>query len=91
MTPSIMSIAYHQPTLLRLPAVKRETGLSASHIRALSRAGKFPRPIKIGARAIAWRASDLQAWIEARAADRDAPSDAQPKKRHRGATKAVRK
>lgn len=27
-------------------------------------AGRFPRPIKIGARAVVWRESDVFAWLE---------------------------
>jgi predicted DNA-binding transcriptional regulator AlpA len=36
------------------------------------RRGEFPRPIKRGKRAIAWLESDLQTWLAARVAERDA-------------------
>lgn len=60
-----------RPALFRLPAVCAEVGLSESHVRALARDGDFPKPLKIGKRAVAWRSDDLFAWIAARAAERD--------------------
>ncbi|MFO1418516.1 MAG: AlpA family phage regulatory protein [Methylotetracoccus sp.] len=30
------------------------------------RAGKFPKPLKLSPRVTAWRASDIQQWLEAR-------------------------
>lgn len=49
--------------LLRLPAVESLTGLRRAHLYALARNGRFPRPLKIGARASAWQASKVHAWI----------------------------
>ena len=40
-------------TLLRLPEVERRTGLRRAHLYKLARAGTFPKPLKIGARASA--------------------------------------
>ena len=53
-------------TILRLPAVKARTGLSrtAIHIRVTD--GTFPKPIKLGIRAIGWLESDIDAWINSR-------------------------
>jgi len=28
--------------------------------------GAFPRPVKLGKRAVGWRASDITAWLESR-------------------------
>jgi prophage regulatory protein len=52
--------------LLRLPAVRELTQKSTSRIYADMAAGKFPRPVRIGERAVAWRASDLITWIDSR-------------------------
>ena len=52
--------------LIRLPSVESLTGLKRAHIYNLAREGKFPRPLKIGARASAWRETQVQAWIEER-------------------------
>lgn len=54
--------------LVRLPVVIRATGLSRPTIYRLGRAGKFPRPRKLGERASAWRWADVLTWIESRPA-----------------------
>jgi len=57
--------------LLRLPTVMLETGLSRSSICAAIKQGAFPRPVRIGKRAVAWRARDVEDW---KATRREAPS-----------------
>ena len=52
--------------LLRLSTVESLTGLKRAHLYGLARRGHFPKPIKIGVRASAWRASQVHAWIAAR-------------------------
>lgn len=53
-------------TLMRVPAVKQATGYSRSSLYALMQAGKFPKPVKLaGGGAVAWRSSDVAAWIAA--------------------------
>lgn len=53
-------------TLLRRPEVEARTGLARSTIYAAMSAGTFPRPVKIGARAVAWRSADIAQWLESR-------------------------
>jgi prophage regulatory protein len=53
----------------KLPAV---TGFSVDRIKQLVAEGKFPRPIKIGARAVGWLESEIAAWQQERIAARDA-------------------
>jgi prophage regulatory protein len=53
--------------ILRLPAVMEAVGLKRSRIYDLINAGDFPRPLRIGTRAVGWRASSIQEWIETRA------------------------
>ncbi|MFT6607142.1 MAG: prophage regulatory protein [Halocynthiibacter sp.] len=48
---------------LRRPAVETATGLSRSTIYAMMDAGEFPRPIRIGKRAVAWPKSAVTAWL----------------------------
>jgi len=55
--------------LIRLPEVERLTGLRRAHLYALARKQKFPVPLKIGARASAWRESLVLAWIQDRIRD----------------------
>ena len=53
-------------TVLRLPVVMARTGLSRSTIYAKIAAGKFPKPINLGARAVGWIADEIEAWLIAR-------------------------
>jgi prophage regulatory protein len=54
--------------LLRLPAVIRRVGLRKTAIYEKIRRAEFPKPVAIGVRARAWRASDINTWIGERAA-----------------------
>lgn len=56
---------------LRLPAVEAATGLRHAEIYERIVAGTFPRQIKIGSKAVAWRESEIEAWQAARIAERD--------------------
>jgi prophage regulatory protein len=51
-------------TLLRLPRVIEITGCPRSTIYDAIRAQKFPPPVKIGERAVAWRSTDIEAWVK---------------------------
>ncbi len=57
--------------ILRKPEVIAYTGVPASSLTRLVSTGQFPKPIRLSARAIGWLRSDLDAWIEARVAQRD--------------------
>ena len=46
---------------------------SDMHIWRLERQGKFPRRIKIGPNRVAWLLSEVSAWIEGKAAERESP------------------
>ncbi|WP_349257208.1 helix-turn-helix transcriptional regulator [Vitreimonas sp.] len=48
--------------LLRLPKVMQETALCRSSIYAAISEGRFPPPVRIGRRAVAWRLKDIEAW-----------------------------
>ncbi|MFA7656625.1 helix-turn-helix transcriptional regulator [Acidithiobacillus thiooxidans] len=53
-------------TLDRLPAVLERVGASKTTLYAQVKAGTFPAPVKIGQRAVAWKRSDVDAWISSR-------------------------
>ena len=55
--------------LIRLPQVESLTGLKRAHIYGLARRGLFPKPLKIGARASAFKQSQVMAWIQDRIRD----------------------
>lgn len=50
---------------LRMPAVTRLTGLGRSTIYRLMAEDKFPAPVRLAARAVAWRKADLERWSDA--------------------------
>lgn len=54
--------------LLRLPAVKGESGLSRSTIYLRIGQGLWTRPVSLGARAVAWPDAEVQALNAARIA-----------------------
>lgn len=54
----------HKERLLRLPAVLDRVGYKRSRFLDLVRLGVFPRPVKLGARAVAWPESQIDALIE---------------------------
>jgi len=54
--------------LLRLPAVMKLTGLGRSTIYRMVAERRFPCPVRITNRAVAWRRADLDHWSEARPA-----------------------
>ena len=51
---------------LRMWAVTRMTGLGRSTIYRLVAQDKFPSPVRLANRAIAWRRTDLEQWSEGR-------------------------
>jgi prophage regulatory protein len=57
-----------EAALLRLPRVKERTGFGKSQLYEMIRAGTFPAPCRIGARAVAWDAQAVDAWIRERIA-----------------------
>jgi len=58
------------PTLDRLirlrPDLENTVGLKRARIYELMRVGRFPLPLRIGDRAVAWRESDIAEWINSR-------------------------
>lgn len=60
-------------TLLSVDQVTAIVGASRSTIYAWLKQGFFPPPIRIGPRRVAWRASEIQAWINSRPRARAGP------------------
>ena len=51
---------------LRLPRVQTLTGLSRSTLWRMVKEGAFPKPLRLGKKAIGWRESDILNWLETR-------------------------
>ena len=58
--------------IIRLPEVVERTGVSPTSIYRFIREGTFPPQVKLGKRAVGWRAKDVEAWIDSR---EHAPAD----------------
>ena len=62
-----MSISPSNPSVplqvLRLPEVRKVTGLCRSMIYQLEAERRFPRRIKIGARAVGWVEGEVHQWL----------------------------
>lgn len=54
------------PRLIRLQVVCDRTGLSKSVVHAMWRSKQMPPPVRLSARTIAWRESDIDAFIHSR-------------------------
>jgi len=52
--------------ILRRPEVERITGLGRSTIYDWMSKGTFPKPVKLGSRAVGWRERDIAAWLDTR-------------------------
>lgn len=58
-------------TILRLPAVKAESGASRSTIYLRIQQGLWPKPVRLGPRSVGWPASEVAAINTARIAGYD--------------------
>lgn len=67
---------YSYACLLRLPEVMNRTGLSRSEIYRRIGAGSFPSMVKLSERASAWDSREIDRWVLARIAARDAKAAA---------------
>jgi len=52
--------------LMRLPAVESAVGMKRTFIYDGIKKGTFPKPVRIGGQAVAWRQSEVAAWINSR-------------------------
>jgi prophage regulatory protein len=55
-----------KPSIERLPAVLTRIGMGRSWLFAAVAAGDFPKPLKLGRRAVGWRSNDVDTWINDR-------------------------
>ena len=57
---------------IRLPEVINRIGYKRTSIYEKIAEGTFPAPIKLGPRAVAWVSEEIEKWMDARIAERDA-------------------
>jgi prophage regulatory protein len=58
-----------QPVWLTLSEVEERLGLTKATIYRLIRCGQFPRQVKIGAQAVRWHRSAIEAWEASKLAE----------------------
>lgn len=54
------------PRILRLGDLTRLTRLSKASIYRQIKAGSFPRPVKLGPRAVGWHQDEIDHWLASR-------------------------
>jgi len=52
--------------ILRRADVEQKTGFKRAHLYQLMKEGKFPKPIRLGIRAVGWDSVEVDEWIAAR-------------------------
>jgi prophage regulatory protein len=66
--PPPMAVPVSSPRMLRLPEVSRRIGLARSSVWALVKAGRFPAPRHLSARAVGWWEREVDDWLALREA-----------------------
>lgn len=56
--------------ILRRAEVEAKTGFKRAHIYNLMRAGKFPKALRLGVRAVGWDSAEIDGWIAQRLENR---------------------
>lgn len=59
-------------TIIRPGPLMKELGVNRHGLKIMREREGFPNPIKLGARSVGYLRSEVDAWIEARVAERDA-------------------
>ncbi len=55
-----------EPKILRRREVEQVTRLSKASIYRQMHAGAFPKPIRLGERAVGWKADEIDEWLTSR-------------------------
>lgn len=53
-------------TIIKLPELVERTKISRAAVYAMIARDEFPRPVRLGRRAVGWRVDDVEAWIATR-------------------------
>lgn len=56
--------------ILRRDEVEAKTGFKRAHIYNLMKAGKFPKAMRLGVRAVGWDSLEVEQWIAERRSER---------------------
>ena len=70
MSESTAATASAERRILRRPEVEAKTGFKRAHIYNLIKQGRFPKPMRLGVRAVGWDSLEIEAWIAERLNER---------------------
>ncbi|MFG1342101.1 helix-turn-helix transcriptional regulator [Xanthobacter autotrophicus] len=59
-------------TIIRKAPLAKRLGVSRAWLERAAKDGRFPKPIQLSARSVGWLSTEVDAWLKARAAERDA-------------------
>ena len=62
--------------ILRKDDLVRTLGVSRSWLDRAAKEGRFPKPVQLSARSVGWLSSEVDAWLKARASEREVTSSA---------------
>ena len=60
----------YERRILRLEEVEAKSGFKRAHLYNLMRAGKFPKALRLGVRAVGWDSVEIEQWIADRLKER---------------------
>ena len=52
--------------VMRRPEVERVTGISRSTLYEMIKSGEFPKPMRLGRRAVGWPETVVSEWLDSR-------------------------
>lgn len=68
MTPQTEKQISPSRRIMRWPEVKAAVGFGRTHVDNLIKQGRFPKPRRIGVRAVGWDSSEIEEYVRARLA-----------------------
>ncbi|WP_110972560.1 AlpA family phage regulatory protein [Pseudomonas huaxiensis] len=69
-TESMIQVVEPEHRIMRLAEVEKTVGFKRTHIYNLIKLDRFPRPLRIGIRAIGWDSAEIAHWVSERLKDR---------------------
>lgn len=67
-----MQVSVSTKRILTYPKLREKIVYTRQHLARLEKLGLFPKRIRYGANRVGWLESEVDGWIEARAAERQA-------------------
>lgn len=62
--------------IIRKSTLAQQMGVSIAWLDRAVKSGTFPRPIRLSARSVGWLSTEVDAWLKARAAERETSTPA---------------